>query len=70
MPAAVMLLVYYLKRLIVLYIRHFCPPLVALLWLLPSFKDFAVSSAKMYITTIFGLVRTGGYPDARCLLVL
>ena len=52
---AVMLLVYYLKRLIVLYIGAVLSPLVALLWLLPSFKDFAVSSAKMYITTIFVL---------------
>lgn len=52
---AVMLLVYYLKRLIVLYIGAALSPLIVLLWLLPSFKDFAVSSAKMYITTIFVL---------------
>ncbi len=52
---AVMLLIYYLKRLIVLYIGAALSPLIVLLWLLPSFKDFAVSSAKMYITTIFVL---------------
>ena len=52
---AVMLLIYYLKRLIVLYIGATLSPLIVLLWLLPSFKDFAVSSAKMYITTIFVL---------------
>ncbi|HMI09949.1 MAG TPA: pilin [Candidatus Saccharimonadales bacterium] len=52
---AVMLLVYYLKRIIVLYIGAVLSPLIALLWLLPSFRDFAVSSAKMYITTIFAL---------------
>ena len=52
---AVMLLIYYLKRLIVLYIGAALSPLIVLLWLLPSFKDFAVSSAKMYIPTIFVL---------------
>ena len=52
---AVMLLIYYLKRIIVLYIGAVLSPLIALLWLLPSFRDFAVSSAKMYITTIFVL---------------
>lgn len=52
---AVMLLIYYLKRLIVLYIGAVLSPLIVLLWLLPSFRDFAVSAAKMYITTIFVL---------------
>ncbi|MDN5274749.1 MAG: hypothetical protein JWP06_650 [Candidatus Saccharibacteria bacterium] len=52
---AVMLLVYYLKRLIILYIGAVLSPLIVLLWLLPSFRDFAVSAAKMYITTIFTL---------------
>lgn len=52
---AVMLLIYYLKRLIVLYIGAVLSPLIVILWLLPSFRDFAVSSAKMYVTTIFVL---------------
>lgn len=52
---AVMLLIYYLRRLIVLYIGAVLSPLIVLLWLLPSFRDFAVSAAKMYITTIFVL---------------
>jgi hypothetical protein len=52
---AVMLLIYYLKRLIVLYIGAVLSPLIVLLWLLPSFRDFAISAAKMYITTIFVL---------------
>jgi hypothetical protein len=52
---AVMLLIYYLKRLIILYIGAVLSPLIVLLWLLPSFRDFAISSAKMYITTIFTL---------------
>jgi hypothetical protein len=52
---AVMLLIYYLKRLIILYIGAALSPLIVLLWLLPSFRDFVVSSAKTYITTIFTL---------------
>lgn len=52
---AVMLLIYYLKRLIILYIGTVLSPIIVLLWLLPSFRDFAISSAKMYITTIFAL---------------
>lgn len=52
---AVMLLIYYLKRLIILYIGAVLSPLIVLLWLLPSFRDFAIASAKMYITTIFVL---------------
>jgi hypothetical protein len=52
---AAMLLIYYLKRLIILYIGAVLSPLIVLLWLLPSFRDFAISSAKMYITTIFVL---------------
>ncbi len=52
---AVMLLIYYLKRLIILYVGAVLSPLIILLWLLPIFRDFAVSSIKMYITTIFVL---------------
>lgn len=52
---AVMLLVYYLKRIIVLYIGAVLSPLIILLWLLPSFRDFSVSAGKMYLTTIFVL---------------
>jgi len=52
---AIMLLIYYLKRIIILYIGAVLSPLIILLWLLPSFRDFAVSAAKMYITTIFVL---------------
>jgi hypothetical protein len=52
---AVMLLVYYLQRMIVLYVGAVLSPLVVLLWLLPSFRDFAVHAVRMYITTIFVL---------------
>ena len=51
----VMLLVYYLGRLITLYIGAVLSPLVVLLWLLPAFKDFAMTALKTYVTTIFVL---------------
>jgi hypothetical protein len=52
---AIILLVYYLQRLIVLYVGAVLSPLIVLLWLLPSFRDFAVTAAKTYIVTIFVL---------------
>lgn len=52
---AVMLLVYYLQRMIVLYVGAVLSPLIVLLWLLPSFRDFANTAARMYIITIFVL---------------
>jgi hypothetical protein len=51
----VMLLIYYLERIIVLYVGAVLSPLIVLLWLLPSFRDFAVAAAKTYIITIFVL---------------
>lgn len=52
---AVMLLIYYLQRMIVLYVGAVLSPLIVLLWLIPSFKDFAVAAARTYIITIFVL---------------
>lgn len=52
---SVILLVYYVGRLITLYLGAILAPLVLLLWLLPSFKDFAANAAKTYLTTIFVL---------------
>jgi len=52
---SVILLVYYVGRLITLYLGAILSPLVLLLWLLPSFKDFASNAAKTYLTTIFVL---------------
>jgi hypothetical protein len=52
---SVILLVYYVGRLITLYLGAILAPLVLMLWLLPSFKDFASSAAKTYLTTIFVL---------------
>lgn len=51
----VMLLVYYVGRLITLYIGAVLSPLVLLLYLLPAFKDFAISALKLYLTVIFVL---------------
>lgn len=52
---AIALLIYYLKRLVILYVGAVLSPLVVLLWLLPSFRDFASAATKRYITTIFVL---------------
>ncbi len=52
---AFILLVYYVGRLVTLYLGAVLAPLVILLWLLPSFTDFATSAIKSYITTVFVL---------------
>lgn len=52
---SVILLVYYVMRLVILYLGAILSPLVALLLLVPAFKDFAVTAIKSYITTIFVL---------------
>ena len=52
---AVMLLVYYVLRLVVLYIGAVLSPIVFMVWLLPGFRDFAESAMKTYLTTIFVL---------------
>lgn len=51
----VILLIYYVGRLVVLFLGAVLSPLVILIWLLPSFRDFSVSAAKTYVTTIFVL---------------
>lgn len=52
---AVMLLVYYVLRLVVLYIGAVLSPIVCLIWLLPAFREFAATATKIYLTTIFVL---------------
>lgn len=52
---SVILLVYYVGRLVTLYIGAALSPLIAMLWLLPGFKDFAVNAIKAYLTTVFVL---------------
>jgi hypothetical protein len=51
----VMLLVYYVGRLITLYIGAVLSPIVLLLYLIPAFKDFAINALKMYLMVIFVL---------------
>ncbi len=52
---SVILIVYYVLRLVTLYIGAVLSPIVFLLWLLPGFKDFAETTARTYFSTIFVL---------------
>ncbi len=52
---SVILLVYYVMRLVVLYLGAILSPLVVLLALVPGFKDFANTAIKSYLTTVFVL---------------
>jgi len=52
---AFILLVYYVGRLVTLYIGAVVSPIVLVLWLVPGFRDFAETAAKTYLTTIFVL---------------
>ena len=51
----VCLLVYYVGRLVALYLGAVLSPLVCVLWLVPGFKDFTENAAKIYLATIFVL---------------
>lgn len=50
---SVILLVYYVGRLVALFIGAVLSPLVLLVWLVPGFRDFSEAAIKTYITTIF-----------------
>jgi len=52
---SVILVVYYVGRLISLYIGAVLAPIVLLLWLIPPFRNFAETAARVYIMTIFVL---------------
>ena len=52
---SVVLVLYYLGRLITLYIGAVLSPLILLLWLIPGFRDFSETAAKTYTMTIFVL---------------
>lgn len=47
--------VYYVIRLVTLYVGAVLSPLIALIWLVPGFRDFAETAFKTYLTTIFVL---------------
>ncbi len=51
----VILLVYYVMRLVILYLGAILSPLIFLLSLLPSFRDFVSITIKTYFSTIFVL---------------
>lgn len=51
----VILLVYYIGRLVTLYIGAVLSPAVLLAWLIPGFRDFSETAAKTYLTTVLVL---------------
>ena len=53
---AAMLFVYYVARMIALFIGAAVAPLVVLLWLLPGFRDFALNFVRTYLAVIFTLL--------------
>ncbi len=52
---SVILLVYYVGRLVTLFIGAVLSPLVFLVWLVPGFRDFAETAMKTYVVTVFTL---------------
>ena len=52
---SVVLLLFYITRLITLAVGVVLSPLIFLLWALPKFSDFAEISVRTYLTTIFSL---------------
>lgn len=51
----VILLIYYITRLVTLFIGAVLSPLIMVLWIVPGFRDFSETAAKVYATTIFVL---------------
>lgn len=52
---SVILLIYYVGRLVTLYLGAVLSPIILLLWLVPGFRDFAETAFKTYVVTIFVL---------------
>ncbi len=52
---SVILLVYYVGRLVTLFIGAVLSPIVAMVWLIPGFRDFAETAFKTYFFTVFVL---------------
>jgi hypothetical protein len=52
---AVVLLLFYITRLIVIALGAVLSPLIFLLWAVPKFADFAEISVKSYLVTIFSI---------------
>jgi hypothetical protein len=51
----VILLVYYVGRLVTLFIGAVLSPLIFLVWLVPGFRDFSETAMKSYVSTTFVL---------------
>ena len=52
---AIVLLLFYISRLIILAFGAVISPLVCLLWLIPRFTDFAENAINIYLVTIFSI---------------
>lgn len=52
---AVVLLLFYLSRLMILAIGAVLSPLICLLWITPKFGGFAEAASKTYLVTVFSL---------------
>lgn len=52
---SVILLIYYIGRIIALYLGAILSPLIIVMWLLPGFRDFAENTLKTYLATVFVL---------------
>jgi hypothetical protein len=52
---SVVLLLFYITRLIAISLGAVLSPLIFLLWLIPKFSDFAEISIKSYIVTVFSV---------------
>jgi hypothetical protein len=52
---SVILIVYYVGRLVTLYLGGVLAPLIVLVWILPGFRDFALTATKKYFTLVFVL---------------
>jgi hypothetical protein len=50
---ALMLIVFYVLRIVTLYVGAVLSPIVALLQIIPGFKDFSLTATKAYIVNIF-----------------
>ena len=55
---SVILLVYYVGRLVTLFIGAVLSPLVTLLWLVPGFRDFAETAFKTWSATDGKILKT------------
>lgn len=52
---SLMLLVFYVLRIVTLYVGAVLAPIVALLQIIPGFKDFSLTAIKAYIVNVFVL---------------